>query len=76
VTPEEQELWQKAYAAAFAHEFYRSFALYRDADRTCAATHAEFPAMVADLAVHRLRQWQEREDPRMGIGLDIPVEWL
>jgi hypothetical protein len=76
VTPEEQELWQKAYAATFANEFYRSFALFQDVDRTAKSINAELAATIADLAVFRLRQWREREAPRMGIGLDIPEEWV
>jgi hypothetical protein len=76
MTPEEKELWQQAYAAAFANEFYRSFALYQDCDRTVESISAEFPATVADLAVVRLRQWRETEDPKMGLEIDIPKEWL
>lgn len=51
----EKRIWDAAYAQAFVADFYR-YQEGLDIDAACRITHAELPAIIADLAVIRLRE--------------------
>jgi hypothetical protein len=69
VTPEEQEIWRAAYAAAFVTWFYRSEQV-TDFNEAAVSVTAEGPITVADLAVLRLREWRAEEEPTAGKDFD------
>lgn len=79
-TEDERAIWRAAYAAAFVSDFER---MYTDVpirkgpfDTAARCTTAERAITVADLAIHRLRQWRHDERALAGVQLDkLPKEW-
>lgn len=62
-TDRECRIWDAAYAAAFARGFNQYFGNLADFQNASGRINAEYAADIADLAVMRLREWQECEDP-------------
>jgi hypothetical protein len=86
LSEDERALWRSAYAAAFVAEFDRIEAeatpytrgeVYVGRfDRAAQLITAERASTVADLAVHRLRQWRASEQPHEGKRLrKLPDLW-
>jgi hypothetical protein len=86
LSEDERALWRSAYAAAFVAAFdrleaevspYTIGATYVSRfDRAAQLVTAERASTVADLAVHRLRQWRASEQPHEGKRLrKLPDLW-
>lgn len=84
MTDDERAVWQAAYAAAFVAEFDRNvvdvqpytrgeqYVSRFDRAAQQSPSTAERAITIADLAVYRLRQWRENEQPSTGILLRAP----
>lgn len=77
MTHEEQELWQKVFAAAFVNEVSREYGLRRDYDQAFNRANAELAARIADCAVVKLSTWRSQEEELVGqVISNCPKEWL
>jgi len=86
MSDDERAVWRAAYAAAFVAAFdtdqaecrgYQKGSGYVSAfDQAAMHTTAERAVTLANLAVHRLRQWRDAEHGLAGVELpELPKLW-